>query len=355
MPKASPENGIPVAVPVARDERAIIAQALAEAANALLKAANILLGGSPAQTLPKNQTRIAPVASLPHFLPDRQTVREVINEFLIVKARANKSDRYLRQLRVSLSSFAQGRGKTPLDAVTVQEVEKWIYGLNLRPKTMRGYLGDVKTLFHFAHRRQYVADCSAVAVELPTSDTEHVAPSIHTPAQVKIVLECARASNLDVCRHLAVRYFAGIRTAEAHRLREENILQDRGLIEVPAAKAKTRSRRLVKIQPCLAAWLALGGTLRPMRPDTVRHTIKTSGVKWEPNVTRHSFVSYHLAKFESAAKTALEAGHDEKMLFAHYRAIVTPEDAEAFFSILPAPASSLKYSEPPPPSNPQRG
>lgn len=244
---------------------------------------------------------------------------------------------------------------TPIDAVTVQEVEEWIYGLNLRPKTMRGYLGDVKTLFHFAERRQYVANCAAVSVELPPSDTEHLAPSIHTPNQVKLILEFARKKNLDVCRHLAVRYFAGIRTAETHRLREENLLIDRGLIEVPAAKAKTRSRRLVKIQPCLAAWLALGGTLRPIRPDTVRDTIKESGVKWEPNVTRHSFVSYHLAKFESAAKTALEAGHDEQMLFAHYRAIVTPEDAEAFFSILPAPANSSQCSEPPPPSNLQRG
>jgi integrase len=335
LAKVSPENGAPVAVPVTQDERAIIAHALAEAAQALLKASNVLLGGQTAQIVQKFPFKNSPVASLPHFGFDRFTVREVINEFLIAKARANRSDRYLRQLRVSLSSFAQGRSNSPLDSVTVQEVEKWLYGLNLRPKTMRGYLGDVKTLFHFAHRRQYLPDCAAVSVELPASDTGHAAPCIHTPEQVKTVLEAARASNLDVCRHLAVRYFAGIRTAEAHRLREENILLDRGLIEVPAAKAKTRSRRLVKIQPCLAAWLALGGALRPMRPDTVRANIRASGVKWEPNVTRHSFVSYHLAQFESASKTALEAGHDEQMLFAHYRALVTLEAANRFWGIYP--------------------
>jgi len=52
-------------------------------------------------------------------------------------------------------------------------------------------------------------------------------------------------------------------------------------------------------------------------------------------VTRHSFVSYHLARFENAGKTALEAGHSETMLFGHYRALVTPEAAAEFWAIVP--------------------
>jgi len=60
------------------------------------------------------------------------------------------------------------------------------------------------------------------------------------------------------------------------------------------------------------------------------------GVPWPSNVTRHSFVSYHLAHFGSAAKTALEAGHSEAMLFAHYRELVTPEAAAEFWAIRPA-------------------
>lgn len=47
-------------------------------------------------------------------------------------------------------------------------------------------------------------------------------------------------------------------------------------------------------------------------------------------------MSYHLAAFESAAKTALEAGHSEQMLFNHYRAVVTQETALEFWSIRPA-------------------
>ena len=42
------------------------------------------------------------------------TVMETVNEFLLAKARAQRSDRYLRQLRVSLGSFAKGRARAPL-------------------------------------------------------------------------------------------------------------------------------------------------------------------------------------------------------------------------------------------------
>jgi len=268
------------------------------------------------------------------FLPGTLTVREVVNEFLIVKARAARSDRYLRQLRVVFSSFAQGRATTPIHAVTVQDVEKWALSRGAI-RTMRGYLGDVATLFNFAIRRGYAHSNPARGVELPHSASAE-APKIHTPEEVRAVLETARRLDPDVCRILAIRYFAGIRTAEGHRLIEkENILTDRGYIEVPAIKAKTRRRRLVRIEPCLAAWLALGGEVKPMGPHRIRSVIRASGVEWSDNVTRHSFCSYHLAKSESAAKTALQAGHAEQMLFAHYRELVTLSQAQAFWSVFP--------------------
>jgi integrase len=54
----------------------------------------------------------------------------------------------------------------------------------------------------------------------------HPTIQAHTPEQVKAFLDTARRPDLDVCRHLAVRYFCGLRTAETHRLRETDIKQD---------------------------------------------------------------------------------------------------------------------------------
>lgn len=299
-----------------------VALSLAQAGQALLAASNAI-AGTAAINLP-----------LPLAGCDSPIVSEILNEFLLAKARAGKSDRYLRQLRVSLKHFAAGRARRALSSITTAEIEKWMLGQEWCARTMRGYVADVRTLYNFAQRRGYVDRNPAAGVELPTLDGS--APiGIHTPDQVKQVLNTARRADIDVCRHLAVRYFAGVRSAEAHRLRETDLKLDQDLIEVPAVKSKTRARRLVTIQPNLRAWLDLGGELRPLGDMTIRAVLKLSKVPWVRNATRHCFVSYHLARFDNAGKTALEAGHTEQVTFAHYRALVTPAVAAEFWSIVP--------------------
>jgi integrase len=313
---------IPVALPGAQSP---LYEALLIAGQALITAAHQLHG--------KPAPGFAPVAR--GLGAEPLTLNELINEFLRARARAGRADRYLRQLRVSLKNFAAGRGRRMIGEIKTTEIEKWLAGQEWAPKTMRGYLGDVSTLFNFAARRGYVERNPARGVELPVLDG-HATIEIHTPDQVRQVLEYARRADLDVCRHLAVRYFAGVRSAEAHRLRETDVKLDHGLIEVPAVKSKTRSRRLVTIQPNLRAWLDLGGELRAVGDMTVRGVIRLSKVPWPHNVARHSFVSYHLAHFKKTNETALEAGHTEQMLFAHYRALVTPVAAAEFWAIKPA-------------------
>jgi len=302
-----------------------MARALAILGNAFTEASNALLG---------KPTRSAGnlLSQVPRGCP--LTVNELINEFLLAKARAGRSDRYLRQIRVVMSSFNTGRGRTSIEDVAVHDIEQWTRNAEWSARTVRGYVADVRTMFNYAVRRGYIERNPAAGVELPVLPGESKI-QVHTPSQAQKILETARRADLDVCRRLAIRYFAGVRSAEANRLTEEDLKLDQDLIEVPAVKSKTRARRLVTIQPNLKAWLALGGELRGMTDATVRNVIKLAKVEWPHNVTRHSFVSYHLAKFNNAGKTALEAGHTEQMLFKHYRALVTPSAAEEFWAIVP--------------------
>jgi hypothetical protein len=49
-----------------------------------------------------------------------------------------------------------------------------------------------------------------------------------------------------------------------------------------------------------------------------------------------TFASYHLALGENAGKTSLEMGHsNQNMLFEAYRELVTKEDAQTYFGLLP--------------------
>jgi hypothetical protein len=59
-------------------------------------------------------------------------------------------------------------------------------------------------------------------------------------------------------------------------------------------------------------------------------------VDWPHNGLRHNFGSYHLARFNDAAKLALEMGNSPAMIFRHYRELVKPKDAERYWKIAPA-------------------
>lgn len=261
---------------------------------------------------------------------------DLANEFLISKARAQRGDRYLSLMIKQLRAFVRGREQTPAALITAAQIEHWLYSQDWAPKTKHGALLTLRTCFEFGVARSYLAGNPAKAVDLPILDAP--APGIHSPEEVRQVL--ARCSDPHTLRYLAIRYFAGLRGSEAEALSEEEIHVDRGFIEVKASKAKTRRRRLVKIEPNLAEWLTWsherGGRL-PLRQvnNRMAQAVKEAGVAWPQNVTRHSFVSYHLAQFQNAGKTALEAGHSEQMLFNHYRELVTLEEAAVFWAITP--------------------
>ena len=79
-----------------------VAKALAEAAGALLSVANARSGQGTFCAQPSRPLD----ASL--------TVGQLTREFLLAKARAGKSDRYLRALKNSLSKFSAGRNRRSL-------------------------------------------------------------------------------------------------------------------------------------------------------------------------------------------------------------------------------------------------
>jgi hypothetical protein len=118
-----------------------------------------------------------------------------------------------------------------------------------------------------------------------------------------------------------------------------------------AQGSKTGARRLVKIEPNLAAWLQAYAQLSgSVTPSCLRQMLeearKAAGIKrWPPNALRHSYASYHLANFKNAATTALELGHtNASITFKHYRELVKPAEAERYWNLRP----SVSAAENPP-------
>jgi integrase len=164
------------------------------------------------------------------------------------------------------------------------------------------------------------------------------AVTIFTPDQIATILAKADAT---IRPFLALGAFAGLCMAELQRLDWSEVDLDRGFITVAASKAKTRQRRLVPISENLKLWLLpqrrTSGPLCLLKRCQRLAAKLCQNFAWPKNGLRHSFISYRVAILHDTARVALEAGNSPVVIFSHYRELVTPEAAHAWFAIHPRP------------------
>ena len=208
-------------------------------------------------------------------------------------------------------------------------------------------------------------------------------PAFFLPDRVERILRAAEAhpGPLEgaIGMQLALGFLAGVRTAEIHRARWEDLDLDAAALRVPRPKGWTRGQkpRLVELEPCAVAWLrrwrdwtAAATGARPSgrivaRPFRLRQWkarwLEPAGDSWgnaadgncrSGNVMRHTYATMHVAAFRNAAATALNLGHGRAtgMLERHYRGLVPQAVAARYWRILPSAAPL-----PPPEPVPGRG
>jgi integrase len=204
--------------------------------------------------------------------------------------------------------------------------------------------GVISLLFSIAESRGIIDRNPVLRTSKPKLIDK--SPEIFKVDELRSLLEAARQQAPDVLPMLAIGAFAGLRDAEIHRLHWDEVDLVRGHIEIKAAKAKTARRRIVLIQSNLAAWLlpysGMTGSVVPANErNKVFSALKAAGLaRWPANGLRHSFASYRLAAIHDAPRVASELGHtNPQLLYAHYRELVRPEEAERYWKIAPAAES----------------
>lgn len=282
--------------------------------------------------------------TLEHYRKQKKSVSipDAVAELVATKKRAGKSEQYGKDLANRLTRLAKAFPSHTIAQITTSDLDGFLHGLTVAPGTKNTFRRDIRTLWSFAEKRAWAE--SKIAKNTEAASVIDSAPGVLTPDQTKALME---HSTDDVLRAFhAIQLYAGLRSAEVRRLDWGNVDLESGYIEVTAANSKTRSRRLVPILDTLRAWitpikekddkqktgLVVSKELRTLHENAR----KAAGItEWPDNGMRHSFVSYRLAATGNAAQTALEAGHDQAILFAHYRELVKPKDAERYFAIMP--------------------
>lgn len=267
----------------------------------------------------------------------------VADECVEAKEASGISLEYRRSLRFYLGRFKREFGPLPIASISTPQIDASLRAANGNHTTRNNLRRVLVTLFKWAREQGYLPQEHKTAPERAiTFKGVESAPAVFTPAELQKILAVCRTNLLP---HVVIGAFAGIRSAEIERLDWTDILWERGYIEIKAAKAKTKARRLVPLLPNLRAWLepmrkAAGHVCHlPNLHFRLNYLGAKSGIGWRMNALRHSYASYRLAELQDAAKVAFEMGNSPEKLFRHYRELVGPDAAKDWFAVMPAPGT----------------
>ena len=266
-------------------------------------------------------------------------VPEVVAELVASSLARGLSGRHVSDLRQRLGRFAKAF-VVNISAVTTPDISRWLDALKLAPQSVNNFRRVLHTMFAFAESRGYTFKGSNPVADVKPLSTAGGEIEIYSPDEIAKLLE---AASPDFLPTVAIGAFAGLRTSEIQRIDWQDVDLDSAFIIVGKTKAKTKARRLVPIQPNLAAWLETcpkrNGQVVRLNTDELHAAraacVAASGVKWKPNALRHSYASYRLAQIQNAGQVALEMGNSPAMVFRHYREIVRPTAAQAWFAVSP--------------------
>ncbi len=286
---------------------------------------------------------------------------KAIEELVATKTKAGRAKRYCSDLENRLTRLETVFPKKAIGDLTTSDLDTFLSDLKVAPGTVNTFRRDIRTLWSFADKRGWAQARIAKNTELATTSAS--APGILTPEQAEKLI--ANSTDHQLLAFVCIGLFSGLRVAEIKKLDWSDVDLKSKFINVSAGNSKTRSRRLVPIVPNLAAWLRkipqkkgrivkrelrhdwdlarIGAGFGPFFSNNqavkaaqmVKNQPRKDLIPWPDNAMRHSFVSYRLADTGNAAQTALESGHDQAVLFRHYRELVRPNAAKKYFSIRP--------------------
>ena len=269
------------------------------------------------------------------------TFSELLEKLLLSKKSTGRSERYLNDLRRICGEFAREYGARAVSEISPDDVEHWATNDEHSPTTRNNRLRTLSSAFSLAVKRRWCESNPVARVE-HSNECKPVAGYL-SAAQAKALLDNA---DVDLRPCVAIQLFAGLRPCEMAEMTFEQI--DLGQNQLWVDKEEhTTSHRVVEMMPNLQAWLlpyaARTGRIQPAKYQKRWNELRRqAGLydHWPHDGLRHSFGTWHFAKFQDLGKTAAQMGHSQPMITRkHYVVRVDPRRADEYWNIAPADAA----------------
>ena len=274
-----------------------------------------------------------------------KTFLELVADFTAGRRAMGVSSNYVHNIKRQLDRLALAYAGRKLPVFRTPDLDKWLGSQPWHPITKNDVRKICITFGNWAKANGYLPagrptefDGMIAYKEPPTKI------AIYSPADLRTILDTVQANRPDLLPWVACAAFIGARVSELTTLCWENINFERGFIEVASHKVRTKARRLVPLHDALRAWLhPLKQKCGPITDyadprGAFDRVMAETEVELKDNGFRHSYITYRVAQINDTARVALECGNSPEVIFAHYRELVGPDEAAAWFATMPLSA-----------------
>ena len=272
----------------------------------------------------------------------KKTLTELIIEFANGRKAMGVNSDYVENIKRQLGRLAAANPNRTLATLRTPDLDKWLGGQDWKPVTKNDVRKICMTFGNWAKANGYLPANrptefdGMIAYKVPATKVV-----IYSPSELRTILDTVQTKNVELLPWAACAAFLGTRVSELHLLRWEDISFERGFVVVASNKVRTKARRLVPLCDALRAWLL------PYKKESgliceyadpraaLGRALFGAELLLKDNGFRHSYITYRLAQTNDTARVALEAGNSPDIIFAHYRELVGPDEAAAWFAAIP--------------------
>lgn len=268
-----------------------------------------------------------------------KTVRKLYGEWKKHRLMMVSNKDSIRQVLGRVNVFKESFGHMIVSTIQKDDVEKWLFNLDMGEKTRQHYRAAVISFFKWCE-----IDMSAIK----TPKSERPEPGIYSVDEAIQILDYTRNHRKDMLAPLVIAMFCGVRLSEFGYITWEELdlsnPDENGDFYLSGGKT---GRRIVHLPSIAKKWLLtcdrgeglvfnFGKRKRKDNRiyDFFRKTIPPT-VEPKQNGFRHSYCTYKVTCFGNMASVADEMGNSIQMIRRHYYKPTRKKDAELYWHLTP--------------------